>query len=81
LTAAQGNEEGEFMTRKALLVTLALTTCVAGLVASAGLAITGGETDTVHKNVGVVRFTTSDGRFRCSGSRTTSGALPILIPA
>ena len=56
------------MTRKALLVTLALATCVAGLVATAGLAITGGEVDTVHKNVGLVRFTTADGRFRCSGT-------------
>jgi Trypsin len=56
------------MNRKALLVALALATCVAGLVATAGQAITGGETDTVHKNVGVVRFTTSDGRFRCSGT-------------
>ena len=34
----------------------------------AGLAITGGEVDTVHKNVGLVRFTTADGRFRCSGT-------------
>ena len=30
--------------------------------------ITGGEVDTVHKNVGLVRFTTADGRFRCSGT-------------
>ncbi len=56
------------MTRKALLVTLALATGAAGLVATAALAITGGEVDTVHKNVGVVRFTTADGRFRCSGT-------------
>jgi hypothetical protein len=35
--------------------------------ASAG-AITGGVPDTVHTNVGLVRFTTTDGRFRCSGT-------------
>ncbi|MFL5945196.1 MAG: trypsin-like serine peptidase [Gaiellaceae bacterium] len=56
------------MTRKALLVTLALAASVAGILATAGLAITGGETDLLHKNVGVVRFTTADGRFRCSGT-------------
>jgi hypothetical protein len=56
------------MTRKALLVMLALVTGVTGLVATAALAITGGEIDTVHKNVGLVRFTTADGRFRCSGT-------------
>ena len=56
------------MTRKVLFVTLALAACVAGLVATAALAITGGEVDTVHKNVGLVRFTTADGRFRCSGT-------------
>lgn len=47
---------------------LALAMGVAGLVATAALAITGGEIDTVHKNVGLVRFTTADGRFRCSGT-------------
>lgn len=31
-------------------------------------AITGGEVDTTHTNVGFVRFTTVDGRFRCSGT-------------
>jgi Trypsin len=56
------------MTRKALLATLALAMAAAGLLATAGLAITGGEKDTVHKNVGLVRFTTADGRFRCSGT-------------
>ena len=56
------------MIRKALLVTLGLAMGVAGLVATAALAITGGEIDTVHKNVGLVRFTTEDGRFRCSGT-------------
>jgi hypothetical protein len=56
------------MSRKALLVTLALTMAAAGLVTTAAMAITSGEIDTVHKNVGVVRFTTADGRFRCSGT-------------
>jgi trypsin len=32
------------------------------------LAITGGSPDTVHTNVGLVRFTTTAGRFRCSGT-------------
>jgi hypothetical protein len=31
-------------------------------------AITGGQRDEVHTNVGVVRFTTQEGRFRCSGT-------------
>jgi hypothetical protein len=31
-------------------------------------AITGGQRDEVHTNVGVVRFTTESGRFRCSGT-------------
>ena len=43
------------MTRKAMLVTLALALGVAGLVTTAALAITGGEIDTVHKNVGLGR--------------------------
>jgi hypothetical protein len=31
-------------------------------------AIVGGTPDPVHTNVGLVRFTTADGRFRCSGT-------------
>lgn len=31
-------------------------------------SITGGEVDTTHTNVGFIRFTTVDGRFRCSGT-------------
>lgn len=44
--------------------------CLAGVTVAApeAKAITGGETDVVHTNVGVVRFTTTDGRFRCSGT-------------
>jgi len=31
-------------------------------------AIVGGQRDEVHTNVGLVRFTTAEGRFRCSGT-------------
>jgi hypothetical protein len=43
---------------------------VIGFLASAqpASAITDGQRDEVHTNVGVVRFTTSEGRFRCSGT-------------
>jgi secreted trypsin-like serine protease len=44
---------------------------VAGLMSATAQpagAIIGGERDEVHTNVGVVRFTTADGRFRCSGT-------------
>ncbi|HUC34625.1 MAG TPA: trypsin-like serine protease [Gaiellaceae bacterium] len=48
---------------------LALATCVVGLFAAAPAgAIIGGERDTLHSNVGLIRFTTVDGRFRCSGT-------------
>jgi hypothetical protein len=49
---------------KKLLVPLCL---VAVVPAHAG-AITGGTKDTVHTNVGLIRFTVPDGRFRCSGT-------------
>jgi hypothetical protein len=42
---------------------------VAALVPAAPAgAIVGGTPDTVHTNVGLVRFTLPDGRFRCSGT-------------
>jgi hypothetical protein len=54
------------MNRKCALAALAM---VAALVAtSPAHAITGGSPDRVHTNVGFVRFTTVDGRFRCSGT-------------
>jgi hypothetical protein len=57
------------MIRKRTLIALAIASVAAALVASSpALAITGGSPDTVHRNVGVVRFTTADGRFRCSGT-------------
>ena len=41
---------------------------VAAIAPSSAGAITAGTPDTVHTNVGLVRFTTTDGRFRCSGT-------------
>ena len=56
------------MSRK-LAIPAVLVLCVFALVATPpAMAITGGEPDRVHTNVGLVRFTTADGRFRCSGT-------------
>ena len=43
---------------------------VVGVVVTAqpAAAIVGGQRDEVHTNVGLVRFTTESGRFRCSGT-------------
>jgi Trypsin len=38
------------------------------IVAQPATAITDGQRDEVHTNVGVVRYTTAAGRFRCSGT-------------
>jgi V8-like Glu-specific endopeptidase len=51
---------------RAALVTSAVATALVP-AAPAG-AIVGGTPDTVHTNVGLIRFTTVDGRFRCSGT-------------
>ena len=50
-----------------IAVTVALVAAVLAGAAPA-LAITGGQRDTVHTNVGLVRFTLPEGRFRCSGT-------------
>ena len=50
---------------------IGVLTLVVGLVAVAqqpAAAIIGGQRDTVHTNVGLVRFTTEAGRFRCTGT-------------
>jgi hypothetical protein len=62
--------EGDVPLRHSVLrAVLGMTAVTAALlpVAPAG-AIVGGTPDTVHTNVGLVRFTTADGRFRCSGT-------------
>lgn len=51
-------------------VALTSLVLVAGFLASAqpASAIIDGQRDEVHTNVGVIRFTTAEGRFRCSGT-------------
>ena len=57
------------MIRKSLFLALLTVALAPGLTTVPAQAITGpGEIDTVHTNVGVVRFTTSAGRFRCTGT-------------
>jgi len=57
------------MTRRPALLMLPVALLAIGLLAASPVAaITGGQPDTIHTNVGVVRFTTADGRFRCSGT-------------
>jgi hypothetical protein len=57
------------MTRKTAVVVIAIASLAAGLLAVApALGITGGSPDTVHTNVGLVRFTADGSRFRCSGT-------------
>jgi len=56
--------------RTSVLSSLGIVSLVAGMAITAqpASAITGGQRDEVHTNVGVVRFTTESGRFRCSGT-------------
>ena len=56
--------------RRTHLRAMAAAIAAAAVLVSAAPAgaIVGGTPDTVHTNVGLVRFTTVDGRFRCSGT-------------
>jgi hypothetical protein len=56
------------MTFRRLLVLVLGITSLAAIAPTPAAAITGGTPDTVHTTVGLVRFTTPDGRFRCSGT-------------
>ena len=57
------------MTRRSTRFALLAATLATFLVAAApAFAITLPEKDTVHTNVGLVRLTTAEGRFRCSGT-------------
>ena len=54
--------------RSMRLALIGATVAALFLAAVPTLAITGGSRDEVHTNVGLVRFTTAEGRFRCSGT-------------
>jgi hypothetical protein len=56
------------MVRKAKLLALAVAALGALVAAVPAMAITEGTRDEVHTNVGLVRFTLPEGRFRCSGT-------------
>jgi V8-like Glu-specific endopeptidase len=56
------------MIRKGTLIAFAVAALAALFASPAALAITDGNRDEIHTNVGLVRFTTVDGRFRCSGT-------------
>jgi Trypsin len=57
------------MIRRSTLAMVAVVSMAAALLTpTPAMAITGGSADTIHTNVGVVRFTLPEGRFRCSGT-------------
>src|ERR1700752_3770949 len=61
--------EERTLRRSILRATIGSAAVAAILVGAAPAgAIVGGEKDPVHTNVGLVRFTLPDGRFRCSGT-------------
>jgi len=53
---------------KSLKIAFALSLFAALIPAAPAGAITSGTKDTLHTNVGFIRFTAPDGRFRCSGT-------------
>ena len=60
---------GRYRTRLLARVFVGLSLVVGVMItAQPASAITGGQRDEVHTNVGVIRFTTESGRFRCSGT-------------
>jgi hypothetical protein len=57
------------MTRTRWLgATLLAALTIAAFTVAPASAITGGSADTIHKSVGLVRFTSEGSRFRCSGT-------------
>jgi Trypsin len=60
------------MVRKAKLLALAVAALGVLAAAAPAMAITDGSRDEVHTNVGLVRFTLPEGRFRCSGTLISS---------
>jgi hypothetical protein len=56
------------MVHKAKLLALAVASIAVLVTAAPAIAITDGTRDEVHTNVGLVRFTLPEGRFRCSGT-------------
>jgi hypothetical protein len=64
----RSEREGISMIGKGTLIAFAVAALAALFASPAALAITDGSRDEIHTNVGLVRFTTVDGRFRCSGT-------------
>jgi hypothetical protein len=56
------------MRQTAALIAAGLVAATTLVVAAPAPAITDGTRDSVHTNVGLVRFTIPEGRFRCSGT-------------
>lgn len=56
------------MSRLGTMFSVLLLFAGIAVTAQPASAIVGGQRDEVHTNVGLVRFTTAEGRFRCSGT-------------